>query len=689
MRTYRWALALGASAIVLAAIRWAGADHVPNGHLAAMGPISDRHGFPVWYEDATGLRLELCYDHLDPFCNIPPEEMPDPGAPVSFPDNFPLESLWWGAEAEMDTSAGRARLVLALEAAWAAEETRDGDQVAFTRIRIRIDVANPGVYRVVHPYGEKTFVVQLPGDRAIDDTVDSSGIFADALTSDFGPFLRWTPDRIPPPGYIADPEVLHTVTGSPWGEDQNVFRIEGPGIGTPGSPFLCNPPNLDCIETRLFSVQGKIAVTSGVDALRASYSRDAGGGFQVAAFASADPGNDLRLSLPGIGEVAMIHQGRRYVGLAASSGTIPAEATIANRSDDPPSVKSIPVQDLVTITLAAWDPVSRQLRVEAFSSDRLAPGPTLMAVGFGPLVGGLGVFADVVAPPASVTVRSSGGGVDVEPVTVGTGGTEPLPVTADAGPDRMVTPGETVALEGSAGGAFTSVLWTQAGGPAVVLSDPAILRPTFVVPDAPGSSIALRLTVDGPGGPVSDDVVFTVVEALPPPVADAGLDQVAIPGAVVVLGGASVGETFLWEQIDGDGVAVLDADDIPNPRFVFPVGATFLVFRLTVGGPGGVATDDVEIRAAIGDSLVVDRAEYRIQQSRWRVRGTATVPAPNRVSVYLSDGVTLVGTAPVDAEGIWDLDVRDSPVVPAPIERLTIRSTAGGLLERVPFVQRQ
>src|SRR4029077_6196949 len=95
-------------------------------------------------------------------------------------------------------------------------------------------------------------VAQADGRGRLTDTQDSlffagqgSPInFQGPLASPIGPWVVWdatTP--APPAGFIGDPNVLHTVTGSPCG--QNFFRIEGPGLPAGG------------LETNLFAVQGQ------------------------------------------------------------------------------------------------------------------------------------------------------------------------------------------------------------------------------------------------------------------------------------------------------------------------------------------------------------------------------------------------------------------------------------------------
>lgn len=47
------------------------------------------------------------------------------------------------------------RFAAALEAAYAQGFPKMGDEVVFSRIRIRATVSQPGTYVVTHPYGEE------------------------------------------------------------------------------------------------------------------------------------------------------------------------------------------------------------------------------------------------------------------------------------------------------------------------------------------------------------------------------------------------------------------------------------------------------------------------------------------------------------------------------------------------------
>jgi hypothetical protein len=233
-----------------------------SAELGRVGPVNPENGFPVWYEDAaaTPLRLELCLDQ-NAFCLT---EEPNPAAPIAFPDNFGPEAFWWMAEAPVTGSGIDGLLVLALEAAFAAEVPAEGQQVAFARIRIRADVPVAGSYTVTHPFGTLTFNVPnaapgevFDGTKAINFTDDvgfgipgRNGTFDLALAGGIGPFLQPsdTPGGAPRAPiefggnlYLASPGAATSVTGSPTGN--NLFSIAGP----PGTA-----------STTTFNVMGKV-----------------------------------------------------------------------------------------------------------------------------------------------------------------------------------------------------------------------------------------------------------------------------------------------------------------------------------------------------------------------------------------------------------------------------------------------
>src|SRR5215210_6543757 len=226
--------------------------------LQGAGPVDPSNGFPYWYQDEGGTRLDLCLDPQDQNC-LQPFEMPNPEGPVSFPDNFPGEAFWWVGDTSMTMSNGAdAVLVMAQEATFANDEAKEGDQASFGRIRVRLDGLEPGqTYRVTHPYGVEEVVAG--DDGSVFATEDTGcllptpqspckfGASDESLSGRIGPFLRW--DEGAPSGYLGDPNVPHAVTGSPNGT--NFFRVEK--LDADGAVVE------QLGETDQFTVSGKLA----------------------------------------------------------------------------------------------------------------------------------------------------------------------------------------------------------------------------------------------------------------------------------------------------------------------------------------------------------------------------------------------------------------------------------------------
>src|SRR5215210_6575476 len=94
-------------------------DTPRTGSLTQVGPLAG-HGFPAWYKDSNGVRLEACTTLDDPLCSTLPDEVPNPDAPVSYPDNFPGEFFYQLAGTTLTTAAaGDVVVGMDLEGAWA------------------------------------------------------------------------------------------------------------------------------------------------------------------------------------------------------------------------------------------------------------------------------------------------------------------------------------------------------------------------------------------------------------------------------------------------------------------------------------------------------------------------------------------------------------------------------------------
>ncbi|MBP1156684.1 MULTISPECIES: IPT/TIG domain protein [unclassified Paenibacillus] len=676
-----------------------------------VGPLSEHNGFPLWYKDENQLRLQLNLDPNDPFSGITPAELPDPSSPVSFPDNFPSEAFYMAAEAEMTTGTGeRARLVLALEAAFVNEVPRDDEQIVFGRVRIRVSGLIPNTdYTVSHPYGVDTFVAEPdPGDPSIgeinftEDIGDLNGRnFQLAGNSRVHPFLRWDPNVIPavPQGYIGDPNVLHPIIGSIFvdqqGQPQNYFRIEGPGIGI-GSPDRSTTPGIDpdnCIETRQFALLGTIAVNSGLDITRATYERTTmnGGFIDLFAFTDDSP-QDMEVSGTGFLPTIMLgNQGSYFARVFYTGNHPPSEVTVTNVSDHPDSSKvALPV-DLIT-TAATYSTETKELTVSAQSSDEIGD-PLLTVADFGTIpAGGTLTISNLDYAPDDVTVWSAAGGKMTVPVVVEGPPFNPIPVQASAGDDQTVLIGAQVMLDGThSTGPITSFHWTQVSGTPVVLTGENSATPTFTAPNS-NVTLVFSLTVTGPGGPSTSSVTVQVVEDAPTPIADAGPDQTVQQGTIVTLDGSgSVNAvSFIWEQIFGAAVQLSGAQT-PNPTFAFPKQPEPLVFQLTVSGPGGASADTVQIMT-LPDNLTVTRAEFRTREAEWRITGTSNVSGPGvRITIHLGNNSNgpVLAQVDVDALGQWEYRIEGATMQPDATRSITIQSSSGGLLASVPITIRR
>ncbi|WP_181037533.1 chitobiase/beta-hexosaminidase C-terminal domain-containing protein [Arthrobacter sp. ZGTC412] len=235
-----------------------------SGAEGSFGPVNPETGYPYWYGDQNGLRLELCLDDVN-VCPVVGAGY-DPSQPPAIPGNFPDESFWWSAEASLTLPNGQdARLIMAQEAAFGgAGEIINGQQAAFARMRIRLDDMTPNAtYKATTPYGVYEVTADDRGRVRFTEDIgclQQPCTWNEPLSGSWGPFLQWdSPVPAAYAGSIGDPNVEHTVTGSPF--NTNFFRIEGPGIPAP-------------VETNLFAVQGKIAtVRAGVDKPGGTYNQ--------------------------------------------------------------------------------------------------------------------------------------------------------------------------------------------------------------------------------------------------------------------------------------------------------------------------------------------------------------------------------------------------------------------------------
>jgi hypothetical protein len=684
-----------------------------TGGLAKAGPVSPDIGFPDWYRDNKGVELEPCMTNLDPNCGgaVP---VPDPTQPTVFPTNFPDEFFYMDATAALTTGSGSKVLAqFALEGAFANAVT-PGDQMVFSRIRFRIDsgLEGNGQYKITHPYGVD--VVQAGPNPAntpnlfiTQDVGATAGAFSEVLGGRVGPFLKWAPSAdpadVPPVGYVGDGATPHPVTGSDLGT--NFVRIEGPGIGGANNPNPCSTsgpnaytgPAADCIETDLFTLMGKLSTRGGVQVARASYSRSADGATtQIDAYADSKVGQDIVVrdpsATPSFPITPLRAENGRYYAHVDITGALPAKVEVVNRGDVPQTVKSVPVEDLVTGT-ATYDSTSNTLHVLGKTSDKSSSAGALSVPAFNKTLDATGAGdLTFVAPPDAVVVKSSKGGSMTVPVEASQGtALPPLPLVANAGPDQTVELGTTVNLTGAdSTGNITGYAWTAPAGVALTSTN---AKTTSFVATAPGDyTITLAVSgIDGspPAPTTKTDTVVVHVNGLAAPVAKIAPIGPNVPQnlAVTLDGTPSTGaSTFAWTYVRGanDPAITLGSTTGSKLSFTFPKTLNTLTFSLRVCNAAATpvcATTTVKI-AGQPDPLTIARA--RFNGGRWVVAGTAGSTLQNSVTIHAGSTLTgpVIGVAVVDALGNYQLDVRNSPVPGN--TRVSLESARGGVLLNQP-----
>ena len=680
--------------------------------LKRVGPIDESNGFPLWYEDTNGVKLELCLDPADTNCIM--GDVPNPDLPVKFPDNFPDEAFWSAAEASLDAGGGeKALLVTAVEAAFGSADglPAENQQISFGRIRVRAaGLVDGATYTVTHPYGTDTTVAEAGAVKGINVTEDVGslvwdGVFDTTLGSRPGPFLKWDPAVEPqaPAGYLGDVTVGHAVVGSPY--DTNVFRIEGPAGSFTGSADLCADAGLgdsptatdDCIETDQFFVQGKKATRMGVQVTKAEYrSTGSGSSKYVDVRATSETGQRLVVSGASVSDTVMSDGGDgNYFARVFVDGAAPADLVVTNVTDTPDTTDRVgALDDTVHVTSATWDTGSRQLRVEAESG----AGADLTLVGYPAASAAAGsngtVFTVTVqAPPAEVEVRSSGGGADTDDVVVKGSEYAASDVTAVITPSLAgdITVGQTISFDGAdSTGTVSSYAWSvtpTTGGPLSATSGTS----TSFKPSAAGTyTVTLQVRGTSASNVDTAEYTFTVDGASQPPTANAGTDVSAVvPGTLLTLDGTASQNAVSYAWTGPAGVTITNPSS-PTPTVSIPTGPTqntAYTFTLTVTGAPGtpVSTDSVTVTTQV-DVLTVASATFKRGGAEWRVRGDALYCAANNtVRVYWMNGTTktlLGSTTPAADLGVcgYDFRLKNAPanLTPGGNGQVVVESVLGG-----------
>ncbi len=424
------------------------------------GPVSPLHGFPDWYQDATGLTLEIGT----------PQSLAelnggwllllagDTTFPERFPDRFGPEHFYWSASVvgTMTTPVGSTRVVLGMahEAAFSTGDAAVGAQVVFTRTRIDVGSAPySGTYVLETPYKTYEIPNQVAGQRI--RLVEDIGIgqapegFVLSLNTPIAPYL--VPASSPggpelPPvvfegrSYLADPNQTYFVSGSPLG--RNLVRLKGPG----GQVLF---------EANRFSLTGRVRTSplaGGMTLLRAARYDD-GTSRRVDVFGCGNP--MLQPRAPGqpktgrrmaSAEVFLAGAGTNAqgtltvpIGLTGTpfrtnlnggvcyylplpvGGEFPAAVT---SRDEHGFVSTVPVEAMLAVLRADYSLEDGSLTVEARSGE-FGAELQLSLIGVDGVTTQSGVFTDRIvvpnlqAPPSMVRVASAVGGSVTVPVTIG------------------------------------------------------------------------------------------------------------------------------------------------------------------------------------------------------------------------------------------------------------------------------
>jgi hypothetical protein len=241
-RRNRTRAAITTAAALVAAAALAGPAQAS---LSAMGDVDPNSvPFPTWYDDGAGTKLGLCVD--DALC---------PASPQVFTNQAPNdEAFYMLASADVSGPNGQSvTMEFAIEAAWLDPET----PITFGRIQATLDGLEPNAtYTVEHPWGVSHFTTEpdgtLKGGKRAAQREETSGDFADTLTTPIGPFIR---SVTAPAGYLGNGITPTAVTGSTL---RNSVRVTGPGLPaavTDANGVIITPAG---ITTDQFIVEGRL-----------------------------------------------------------------------------------------------------------------------------------------------------------------------------------------------------------------------------------------------------------------------------------------------------------------------------------------------------------------------------------------------------------------------------------------------
>lgn len=147
-------------------------------NAGAVGPVSLQNGYPTWWQDDAGVRVDLC---ITAACLATP---PNAANPLSRQIGFGPEAFWWMSVG----NNGAVNLELAMEAAWVTGDPAPGQQFPFARIRLGGAVSAPGTWTVTG--AGLTFPAEAVADGKGGFEFRNQGVDISGAVTDVPPFFR-------------------------------------------------------------------------------------------------------------------------------------------------------------------------------------------------------------------------------------------------------------------------------------------------------------------------------------------------------------------------------------------------------------------------------------------------------------------------------------------------------------------
>jgi len=202
-------------------------------------------------------------------------------------------------------------------------------------------------------------------------------------------------------------------------------------------------------------------------------------------------------------------------------------------------------------------------------------------------------------------ISASGSPANIVPVAV-------------AGADQAVSVTDTVALDGGASYdanndaiSYNWLLTSKPAGSIATLSDTTLRNPSFVADQAGRYSLQLIVSDDVNNSlPDTLEVSATLSSTNQPPVADAGQDQTALPGDIVLLDGSASSDanndvlSYQWTFIEFPAAsnASLSNSNTVNPGFVADIAGRYIAQLVVSDASSSSDPDSIVINVAARES---------------------------------------------------------------------------------------